>query len=97
MPRPVVPILLSLSRSSRARSSAPCDGRINAALSASFKFCGLTSTPLARIASISCISAHGSTTTPLPMIDSLPGRTTPDGSKLSLYSILPMTSVWPAL
>ena len=88
---------LSPRRSSRARSSAPCDGRISAALSASFRFCGLTSTPFARIASISSSSAHGSTTTPLPMIDSLPGRTTPDGSRLSLYSTLPMTSVWPAL
>ena len=29
-------------------------------------------------------SAQGSSTTPLPMIDSLPGRTTPDGSRLSL-------------
>ena len=57
----------------------------------------LTSTPFSRIASISSINAQGSTTTPLPMIDNLPGRTTPDGSRLSLYSTLPMTSVWPAL
>src|SRR5579862_2589378 len=31
------------------------------------------------------------------MIDSLPGLTTPEGSRLSLYSTSPMTSVWPAL
>ena len=34
--------------------------------------------------------AHGSITTPLPMIDSLPGRTTPDGNRLSL-------KVWPSI
>ena len=42
-------------------------------------------------------SAHGSTTTPLPMTPSLPGRTTPDGSSDSLKVLSPMTSVWPAL
>src|SRR6185369_6124111 len=41
--------------------------------------------------------AQGSTTTPLPMTESLPGRTTPEGSRLSLKVVLPMTSVWPAL
>ena len=34
--------------------------------------------------SISSSSAQGSITTPLPMIESLPGRTTPEGSRLSL-------------
>src|SRR5579875_1760121 len=97
MPRPVVPMRPSPCRSSRARSRAPCEGRINAALSASFKVSGVTATPLAHIASISATSAHGSTTTPLPMIDSLPGRTTPEGSSDNLYSTLPMTRVWPAL
>ena len=97
MPRPVVPMRPAPLRASRARSSAPCDGRISAALSASFRFSGVTSTPFLRMASISSINAQGSTTTPLPMIDNLPGRTTPDGNRLSLYSTLPMTSVWPAL
>ncbi len=31
------------------------------------------------------------------MIDSLPGRTMPDGSSASLKTFSPMTSVWPAL
>ena len=37
MPRPVVPMRPAPLRSSRARSSAPCDGRISAALSASLR------------------------------------------------------------
>jgi hypothetical protein len=49
------------------------------------------------ICSISSISAQGSTTTPLPMIATFPGRTTPDGSSDSLYVTPSMTSVWPAL
>src|SRR5919108_1340341 len=97
MPRPVVPIFLSPRRSSRARSRRPCEGRISAALSASFRLSGEITSPFVRIASISAASAHGSTTTPLPMIDNLPGRTTPDGNRLILYSTLPTTSVWPAL
>src|SRR4051794_1047232 len=97
MPRRVVPICRAPRRSSRARSSAPCDGRISAALSARRKVSGEIASPLPRIVSISASSAQGSTTTPLPMIDSLPGRTTPDGNKLSRYSILPTTSVCPAL
>src|SRR4051812_24492927 len=97
MPRPVVPIRRAPRRSSRARSSAPCDGRISAALSARRSVAGEIASPLSRIVSISASNAQGSTTTPLPMIDSLPGRTTPDGSRLSLYSILPTTSVCPAL
>src|SRR6516165_10864268 len=97
MPRPVVPIFWSPRRPSRARSSAPCDGRISAALSANRKFCGEMSSPFSRIVSISATSAQGSTTTPLPMIDSLPRRTTPEGSRLSLYSVFPTRRVWPAL
>src|SRR6266436_7266408 len=69
MPRPVVPIAFSPRRASRARSSRPCDGRIRAALSASFRFCGEMSSPFPRIVSISSSKAQGSTTTPLPMID----------------------------
>src|SRR5487761_1063878 len=97
MPRPVVPILYAPRDSSRARSSCPCDGRIRVAFSATRRLPGVTLTPLVAIFSISLTSAHGSTTTPLPMIDSLPGRATPDGSRLKRYSTLPMTSVWPAL
>src|SRR5262249_45539139 len=39
----------------------------------------------------------GSTTTPLPITDSFPLRTTPEGSSDSLYVTPLMTSVWPAL
>ena len=47
--------------------------------------------------SISSSNAQGSTTTPLPITESLPPRTTPDGSRLSLYWTPSTTSVWPAL
>jgi len=47
--------------------------------------------------SISASRAQGSTTTPLPITDSLPGRTMPEGSRLSLKVRPPMTRVWPAL
>src|SRR5579883_106633 len=97
MPRPVVPIFWGPRASSRARSIAACDGRISAAFSASFSEAGVTCTPFAPIASISRSSAQGSTTTPLPITESLPGRTTPEGNRLRRYSTLPMTSVWPAL
>src|SRR4051794_23809275 len=97
MPRPVVPILRSPFASSRARSSWPWLGRMSAALAATLSVAGVTSTPLSRIFAISASSAHGSTTTPLPMIESLSGRTPPEGSSESRYSTLPITSVWPAL
>ena len=89
MPRPVVPIrpkpvLLAARAFSRARSSSPCSGRIRGAFSAIRRLSGPTATPWARTVSISSSSAQGSITTPLPMIDILPGRTTPDGSRLSL-------------
>ena len=84
MPRPVVPILCSPRISSRSRSSAPWSGRISAAFSATTRLSGVISTPCSRTIAISFNSAQGSTTTPLPMIDSLPGRTTPEGSRLSL-------------
>ena len=45
---------------------------------------GVTVTPWAASPSISRHSARGSSTTPLPITDSLPGRTTPDGSSESL-------------
>ena len=41
--------------------------------------------------------AHGSTTTPLPIIDILPFLTIPDGSSLNLYVTPSITKVWPAL
>ena len=59
MPRPVVPIFFSPRRSSRARSSAPCDGRISAALSASRSVSGEIVSPFARIASISAMQRPG--------------------------------------
>mgnify|MGYP003351888654 CR=1 FL=1 len=70
---------------------------MSAAFSATTRFSGEIFTPCFSIASISANRAHGSTTTPLPMTESLPGRTTPDGSRLSLKVLLPMTRVWPAL
>ena len=45
---------------------------------------GVTVTPCFSSRSISSTSARGSITTPLPMIDSLPPRTTPDGNSESL-------------
>src|SRR5271154_6320365 len=97
MPRPVVPSLLAPRAASRALSIAPCIGRIRVAFSASSRVSGVIVTPFSLIFSISGSSAQGSTTTPLPITDSLPSRTTPDGSSDRLYSTLPMTSVWPAL
>ena len=58
---------------------------------------GVMSAPCSRRSAISEIRCVGSMTTPLPMTDSFPGRTMPDGSSDSLYSTPPMTSVWPAL
>ena len=84
MPRPVVPMRALPLAASRAWSSSGCKGRIRQAFSAMQKVSGVTSTPIGRIASISSSRAQGSTTTPLPIIDSLPGRTTPEGSRLSL-------------
>ena len=84
MPRPVVPIRMPELEVSRERSSSRWTGRIRAAVSASIRFCGLMETPCAFKCSISSTSAQGSTTTPLPMMASLPGRTTPDGSSDNL-------------
>jgi hypothetical protein len=58
--------------------------RMSVALSAIRRFSGVTLTPCASRRPISAISACGSTTTPLPMTASLPGRTTPDGRSESL-------------
>ena len=65
-------------------SSSWCSGRISVAFSAMRRFCGVTLTPCPSSRSISSSSARGSSTTPLPITDSLPGRTTPDGSSDSL-------------
>ncbi len=44
------------------------------------KFARLTETPCDESFSISEMSAQGSITTPFPMIESLPGRTMPEGT-----------------
>ena len=46
-----------------------------------------TLTPCASSRPISSPSAQGSTTTPLPITDSLPGRTTPEGSRDELVGL----------
>ena len=85
MPRPVVPILVPLlAAASRARSSSPWMGRISGVFSAIISRSGVISTPWPRTVSISAIRCHGSSTTPLPMTESLPPRTTPEGSACSL-------------
>jgi hypothetical protein len=48
---------------------------------------GVISTPCARSVSISASSAQGSSTTPLPITDSLPGRTMPEGSSEELVDL----------
>jgi len=85
MPRPVVPILVPLeAASSRARSSWPWIGRMRDVFSAIISVSGVIVTPCSRIFAISSIRCHGSSTTPLPITDSLPSRTTPEGNALSL-------------
>ena len=59
-------------------------GKIKFADSEIIKLFTFTSTPLDFISSISSNKAHGSTTTPLPIIDILPFLTIPDGSNLNL-------------
>ena len=83
MPRPVVPIRVAAFDCSRALSSSRCSERISVVFSAMRRFSGVTVTPCAASRSISSIKAWGSSTTPLPITDSLP-RTTPDGSSDSL-------------
>ena len=84
MPRPVVPIFAAPAASSRMRSRSWCSGRIKGVFSAIIRFAGEIATPCAASLPISAISAHGSSTTPLPITLSLPGRTIPDGSSDSL-------------
>ena len=97
MPRPVVPIRATPVWPSRARSNSPWIGRISVAFSAIIRFSGEISTPWPRSLAISVTRCQGSTTTPLPMTLSLPPRTMPEGSRLSLNTLLPITNVWPAL
>ena len=57
---------------------------MSVAFSAMRRLSRLMLTPSASILAISSASAQGSITTPLPITDSLPLRTTPDGSSDSL-------------
>ncbi len=84
MPRPVVPILATEFWFSRARSNSPWNGRISGVFSAIIRLSGVTVTPCPPSFSISASSAQGSSTTPLPMTDSLPPRTIPLGNSDSL-------------
>src|SRR6185369_3251428 len=56
-----------------------------------------TSTPVASSSPISCCSAAGDSTTPLPIRQSTPSRRMPDGIRCSTVFLPPMTSVCPAL
>jgi hypothetical protein len=84
MPRLVVPIFSAEFEVSRKWSSSRCSGRIRVALSAMRRFSGLIATPCVRSRAISSTRCQGSTTTPLPITESLPGRTMPEGSSESL-------------
>ena len=84
MPRRVVPILMVPGTSSRQPSRSRCSGRISTAWLAILRFSGVTLTPWPDTFFTSSRKCQGSTTTPLPMIESLPLRTTPDGSSASL-------------
>ncbi len=84
MPRPVVPIFAVPRRASLALSKAACTGRISAALSEITRLSGPIATPCPRSRVISLTRWNGSITTPLPITDSLPGRTIPDGSSEKL-------------
>ena len=54
-------------------------------------------TPCAVSVSTSLISAGGWITTPLPITQSIPGRSRPVGTRESLYVTPSATTVWPAL
>ena len=83
MPRPVVPIAPLPDAFSRATSSSWCSGRISVTFSAMRRLSGVTVTPCSFSRPISATSAFGSSTTPLPITESLL-RTTPEGSSDSL-------------
>src|SRR3990170_1545800 len=96
MPRRVVPILPAPDASSRSASRSRWIGRISGQVSAIISTSGVTLTPWPATRSTSAFSAHGSSTTPLPITDGVP-RTIPDGRSDSLYVWSPTTSVCPAL
>ena len=83
MPRRVVPILPAPEASSRSASRSRWIGRISGQVSAIISTSGVMTTPCADNFSISALSAHGSSTTPLPITDGVP-RTIPDGSSDNL-------------
>ncbi len=95
IPRPVVPTLPSPSRVSIARSRATWYGMITWA--AVLTRTRLVSIPRAVSMSSSLMSVAGLTTTPLPMTDVMWGYRTPDGTRWSLKTSSPLTTVWPAL
>src|SRR3954469_13614396 len=57
----------------------------------------LTSTPRARRSSISAVRTAGSTTTPLPITQVVPGYRIPDGMRWNFHVSPPCTMVCPAL
>jgi hypothetical protein len=57
----------------------------------------LVSIPRAVSMSSSLMSVAGLTTTPLPITDVMWGYSTPDGTRWSLNTSSPLTTVWPAL
>jgi hypothetical protein len=83
MPRPVVPILPPPSAASRAvevRRAAAGSARVLG----DAQVVGPTSTPWPRSGRSPPAAPRDRCTTPLPITDSLPGRTTPDGSRRQL-------------
>ena len=84
MPRRVVPMLSAAFAVSRIASSSPCSGNINVVFSAIRRLSGVTSIPCFLRLAISVSNARGSRTTPLPMTDNFPGRTTPEGKQREL-------------
>ena len=89
MPRLVVPIFTaSTFADSRWASSSRCSARISVTFSAIFRLLGETSMPWPASLAISSTKCCGSSTTPLPMIESFPGRTMPDGQQRELIDIV---------
>ena len=84
MPRRVVPMRSAALADSRMASSSRCSGRISVVFSAMRRLSGVTLMPCFLSLAISSKSACGSSTTPLPMTDSFPGRTTPEGKQRKL-------------
>src|SRR5438874_630019 len=97
MPRPVVPIFLRPLFSSRPRSIRLWYGKMTWAFSLTTSCCGSTKRPRLLRMSISWESASGSTTTPLPMKQRLPGWSTPLGTRWRTVLVPPTTKVCPAL